>query len=342
MKILVAGGAGYIGSSLVPVLLRAGHEVTVIDLLWFGNYLKYEPQYDKVLTVIQKNLFDCKEKELLGFDQFIFLAGVSNDPMAEYNPSLNFIYNSALPSYLAYIAKKAGIKRFIYASSCSVYGFTDNKSLTEEDPTNSKAPYGISKLQGEKGVMQLADDDFSVIALRQGTVVGWSNRMRMDLVINGMTKDAIVNKQINVDNSTIWRPIFDIRDCVHAYLCAINAKEKLSGVFNVSSKNYQLLELAERVKEEVENFYNNIPGDKDKLSVTLNVKSTIIDTYRNYKVDTTKAEEVLGFSPQYKNVYDTVENILQNMSLFCWHVTSPYWNERDDYYNIRIFKKLNL
>src|SRR3989344_6134509 len=205
MKILVAGGAGYIGSALVPVLLTHGYEVEVIDLLWFGNHLP------KTVKVIKKNLFDCKKEDFAGYDQVIFLAGLSNDPMAEFNPSLNFILNGALPSYLAYKAKKAGVKRFIYASSCSVYGYTEDKLYMEDDPVTCDYPYGISKLQGERGVLQMRDDDFSVIALRQGTVCGYSPRMRFDLIVNTMFKACMTEGQITVNNPAIWRPIYDLR-----------------------------------------------------------------------------------------------------------------------------------
>ena len=170
VKLLVAGGAGYIGSRLVPVLLDHGYEVHVIDLLWFGRHLP-----DGV-EVIEKDLFECKTEDLEGYDQVIFLAGLSNDPMAEFDPSMNFTYNAALPSYLAFIAKQAGVRRFIYGSTCSVYGYTVDELYDEEGPVTCRAPYGISKLQGERGVLQLGDETFSTIALRQGTVCGWSPR----------------------------------------------------------------------------------------------------------------------------------------------------------------------
>src|SRR5215467_15320823 len=115
MKILVGGGAGYVGSLLIPVLVEHGYEVDVIDLLWFGNHLP------KGVKVIRKDLFQCTEADLRGYEQVLFLAGLSNDPMAEFDPSMHFVSNAALPSYLAYIAKHAGVKRFIFGSSCSVY-----------------------------------------------------------------------------------------------------------------------------------------------------------------------------------------------------------------------------
>lgn len=168
MKILVVGGAGYVGSSLVPTLMEYGYQVDVIDLLWFGNFLPKETSLKK------KNLFDCQPDEFRGYDQVIFLAGLSNDPMAEFNPALNFVSNGALPSYLAYCCKAGGVKRFIYGSSCSVYGYTVNELYDENAPVTCGYPYGISKLQGERGVLQMQDSQFSVIALRKGTVCGFS------------------------------------------------------------------------------------------------------------------------------------------------------------------------
>ncbi len=148
----------------MPVLVERGYDVDVVDLLWFGNHLP------ESLNVIEQDLFKCQEEDLRRYEQIIFLAGLSNDPMAEFDPSMNFMFNAALPSYVALMAKKAGVKRFVYASSCSVYGCTANELYDENSPTMCKYPYSISKLQGERGVLQLQDKDFSVIALRQGTV----------------------------------------------------------------------------------------------------------------------------------------------------------------------------
>jgi len=156
MKILLAGGCGYVGTMLYNHL-KEKHDITIVDLQWFGN----KTDCDKV---IKKDIFDLKQEDLIGFDTVVFIAGLSNDPMADFSPSENFIQNSACPSYLSYISKKAGVKKFVYASSCSVYGFSDDRFSTEEDPTFTQHPYGISKLQGERGVLQIADDNFKVIA----------------------------------------------------------------------------------------------------------------------------------------------------------------------------------
>lgn len=163
MRVLVAGGAGYVGSALIPRLLERDYKVSVADLFWFGNNLPDQT------SLLNKDLFHLTVEDLRDYDQVIFLGGLSNDPMAEFSPAKNFVYNAAAPAYLAYTAKKEGVKRYIYASSCSVYGYTVNELYDESRPVTSSYPYGISKLQGEQAVLNLADDRFSVISLRKGT-----------------------------------------------------------------------------------------------------------------------------------------------------------------------------
>lgn len=318
MKILIAGGAGYIGSALVPNLLERGYEIDVVDTLMFGNFLP------DTVRVIRKDLFDLNVTDVSGYDQVIFLAGVSNDPMAEFDPAVNFIYNAASPSYLAFIAKMAGVRRFIYASSCSVYGYTVDELYDEESPVTCGYPYGISKLQGERGVMQLQDDNFSVIALRQGTVCGYSPRMRMDLIVNTMWKFALSAGQITVNNPSIWRPLYDIRDACTAYLRAIQAHHSISGVFNVASGNYTVGQIGDIVKSEVQKTLGKKIG--------LEIKD--IQDFRNYKVSIDKARTVLGFIPEH-DVHHTVAHLFENRDLIGDL-------EKDEYYNIRVFKTLKM
>lgn len=317
MRILVAGGAGYIGSKLIPVLLEHGYKVDVVDLLWFGNSLPEN------VSVVKKDLFKCEKEDLKDYDQVIFLAGLSNDPMAEFDPSMNFIFNGALPSYMAFVAKKAGVKRFIYASSCSVYGYTINELYDEDSPVTCGYPYGISKLQGERGVLQLQDKNFSVIALRQGTVCGYSPRMRMDLIVNTMFKFAMTERKITVNNPSIWRPILDIRDAATAYLRAIQADYSLSGVYNVASGNYTVGLVGDMVKYEVE----KLSGEK----VDIVLKN--IEDFRNYKVTIDKARTYLGYQPQH-TIENIIEDLYENRASF-----EDYDN--DQFYNIRVFKKVN-
>lgn len=318
MKILIAGGAGYVGSALAPSLIDYGYQVEVIDKLWFGNHLP------KGIKLCEKDLFDCDVKDFEGIDQVIFLAGLSNDPMAEFNPALNFVSNGALPSYLAYCAKKAGVKRFIYASSCSVYGYTVNELYDETAPVTCGYPYGISKLQGERGVLQMHDDKFSVVALRKGTVCGNSPRMRFDLIVNTMFKAAMKDGKIVVNNPSIWRPILDIRDAVSAYIRAIQADYRISGVFNITSDNYTVGQVTDLVKNKLQ----KITGNK----IGLEIKN--IQDFRNYKVKYDKAKTILGYEPNYR-VEDIVDDLYQHRD--------QYGDmEQDNYYNIRVFKNLQL
>ena len=316
MKILVAGGAGYIGSVMIPKLLDRGYRVDVIDLFWFGNHLPGE------VGVVEKDIFALDDKDLAGYDQFVFLGGLSNDPMAEFSPSLNFISNAAAPAYLGYIAKRAGVKRLVYAGSCSVYGYTVNELYDEDSPAVSSYPYGISKLQGEQAVMQMADDSFSVICFRQGTVSGYSPRMRLDLIVNTMFKCALQDGTITVNNPAIWRPILSIQDAASAYIRAVEANESISGIFNIASGNYTVGEVADLVKLGVEEAFDR--------EVKLDIKN--IQDYRNYKVTVDRARNVLSFKPRHD-----VESIIRELAL-----NHDKFRDFDNpsYYNIQVFKTL--
>ena len=316
MRILAAGGAGYIGSVLVPMLQEHGYDVDVADLLWFGNHLP------EGTPVIQKDLFSMTDADLKGYDQVIFLAGLSNDPMAEFDPAMNFIQNGALPSYLAFQAKRAGVKRFVYASSCSVYGYTVNELYDEDAPVTCAYPYGISKLAGEHGVLQLQDDTFSTIALRQGTVCGHSPRMRFDLIINTMFKCAILDGEITVNNPSIWRPLLDVRDTASAFLRAVQADKTISGVFNVAKDNFTVGQVADFVKDEVE----ACTGKKVKIRIK------DVQDFRNYKVSCERAKTYLGFQPKYA-ITDITRALHENLASYGDLGQKPY-------YNIEVFKGL--
>src|SRR5258708_1406287 len=316
MKILIAGGAGYVGSALVPKLQERGYETDVLDLLWFGNKL---PEGTKV---IQKDIFDLHEDDLKDYQQVIFLAGLSNDPMAEFSPAKNFIYNASAPAYLAYVSKRAGIKKFIYPGSCSVYGYTVNELYDETSPAESSYPYGISKLQGEQPVLQMADENFSVICFRKGTVSGYSPRMRLDLIVNTMFKTALQKGEIIINNPSIWRPILSIEDAVSGYIRAVESADGITGIFNLSSGNYTVGEVGDFVKEAVEKKL----GKKIKLNIK-NVKD-----FRNYKVSNAKAINILSFKPKH-DVQAILDNLILNLDKF-----SDFDNP--SYYNIQVFKTI--
>jgi nucleoside-diphosphate-sugar epimerase len=316
MKILVAGGAGYLGCVLIPKLLDRGYEIDVVDLFWFGNHLP------KQVRIVHKDIFNLSSDDLKGYEQIIFLAGLSNDPMAEFSPRDNFIFNAAAPAYLAYIAKKAGVRRFVYACSCSVYGYKENELLDEGHPAVCAYPYGIAKLQGEQAAMQLQDDNFSVISLRKGTVSGFSPRMRLDLIVNTMFKTAMRDHTITVNNPSIWRPILAIEDAASAYIRAIEAHQSISGIFNVASGNYTVGEVADLVRDAIEQHAG--------FRVNLEIKH--VQDFRNYKVSIEKAENVLSFHPQH-NVSSIVANLIEHSAQF------QDW-DNPVYYNLQAFKRL--
>lgn len=316
MRILIAGGAGYIGSTLIPRLLERGYEIDVVDLFWFGDHLP-----ENVIR-IKKDIFDVTAKEMEKYDQVIFLAGLSNDPMAEFSPGQNFVSNAAAPAYMGFIAKQAGVKRFIYAGSCSVYGYTVDELYDETSPAVSNYPYGISKLQGEQAVLAMADDDFSFIALRQGTVSGFSPRMRLDLIVNTMFKSAVLNKEITVNNPAIWRPILSIHDATTAYIRAIEASPSITGIFNVASANYTVGEVGDLVRTCVQENMN--------FDVKLNIKH--IQDYRNYKVSIEKARKILSYKPRF-DIDTIVKDLIANYDIF-----KDFDNP--NYYNIQVFKTI--
>lgn len=316
MRLLIAGGAGYVGSALIPRLLERGYLVDVVDLFWFGNKLPPEA------GSLGKDLFDVTVEDLKDYDQVVFLAGLSNDPMAEFSPNKNFVYNAAAPAYLAYTAKKAGVKRYVYASSCSVYGYTVNELYDETRPVASSYPYGISKLQGEQAVMNLVDEQFSVIALRKGTISGYSARMRLDLIVNTMFRTALQEGMIRINNPSIWRPILAMEDAISAYIRVIEAHESISGIFNIASGNYTVGEVGDLVKAEIE----------QQLGTKISLAIQHMQDFRNYKVSIDKAKNVLSFHPQH-DVRGIVRQLLREMDKF------SDW-DNPAYYNIRVFREL--
>ena len=316
MRLLIAGGAGYVGSALIPRLLERGYLVDVVDLFWFGNNLPPET------GLLNKDLFDVTVEDLKDYDQVIFLAGLSNDPMAEFSPNKNFVYNAAAPAYLAYTAKKAGVKRYVYASSCSVYGYTVNELYDETRPVASAHPYGISKLQGEQAVMNLADERFSVIALRKGTISGYSPRMRLDLIVNTMFRTALQDGVITINNPSIWRPILAIEDAISAYVRVIEAHDAISGIFNIASGNYTVGEAGDLVRAEIE----------QQLNKKINLVIRHVEDFRNYKVNIDKAQNVLSFHPQH-DVRGIVRQLLKYADKF------SEWDS-PAYYNIQVFRGL--
>jgi nucleoside-diphosphate-sugar epimerase len=317
MKILVTGGAGYIGSVLVPYLIKSGHEVKVVDLLWFSYFL---PENCEVIKGDRRR---PKPSWFKGADAVIHLAAIANDPSAEMFLASNYEINAMGTALVAHAAKEQGVKRFILGSTCSVYGFTTEGVSKEGDTPAPKYPYGISKLMAELADFSLADNNFSVLVFRQGTVGGPSPKMRYDLVVNTMTKSAIQDKKIIVKNSSLWRPVVDIRDVARAYELALKQEIWVNGIFNIVQGNYTILQLGTIVAAAV----------KDG-GFEAEVESYDRFDLRNYKASSEMAMDKLGFQAEY-SIRDTVSSLLGA-------ITEGLIADFDNpnYYNIEVCKNI--
>ena len=243
MKLLITGGAGYIGSKLVPYLAGLGHTITVIDRFDFGCNVTAGPN----VTVTELDIFDATVDTYKGYDAVVHLAGLSNDPMANFRPSDNFLENLGGTALTGYLAKLAGVPKFVFASSCSVYG-SNGRTVSDEMITPQvDFPYGISKIQSEHGLNYLNSNTFRVTSLRQATVFGWAPRMRTDLVVNTMTKTSILDGTIYMNDPKACRPLIHIDDLVQVY-AKILEMDNPPAVINVSAKNYSIGDLAKEIQ----------------------------------------------------------------------------------------------
>ena len=284
-KVMVTGAGGYIGTQLVRDLVKAGHEVTAVDRFFFG----FEPISDLVknknFKVLQKDIRDLTVAELSNHDAVCDLACLSNDPAGEIDPELTYQINRDGRIHVAEMAKKAGVKKYILSSSCSVYGQGEDPELTEKSSTNPISVYAKSTLQAEEHNLGLSDNNFSVTALRNATVFGLSTRMRFDLVVNLMTLTAFQKGRIIVMGGGLqWRPLVHLSDVSSAFQKVIESENsKVNGeIFNIGLSNFQIKNLAYLVREELP-FpieIDTAPDDPDK---------------RDYNVVFEKAEKVLGF-----------------------------------------------
>jgi nucleoside-diphosphate-sugar epimerase len=296
LRVLVTGGAGYVGSVLVPMLLDHGHQVRVVDWGMFGL-----EHVDPRAELVVADVLDFRPQWLEGVDAVVHLAGLSNDPMAAFSPTLNYVLNAAGTAVVAQAAREAGIGRFVFSSTCSVYGFRPEGEADETDETRPTFPYAISKLMAERSLLCLEDESFRPIILRFGTIVGWSPRLRFDLVVNTMVKTALSQGRIVVFNPDIWRPLLDVEDAARAYLLALAAPREVRGVFNVAAENYSLPRLAEEVAAALHD-----------LGVSAEVQVEHRPDVRSYRVSTARARDVLGFRP-CRTMADTVRTLVSRI-----------------------------
>ncbi|HVM96962.1 MAG TPA: SDR family oxidoreductase [Candidatus Acidoferrales bacterium] len=304
-KILLVGGAGYIGAVLSHELLERGYAVRVLDRFFFGEQGLAEVR-DRV-EVVRADMRRVEAGHLDGVDTVINVGGLSNDPTAEYNPSANHEMNTVAAVRLAELARSAGVRRYLLASSCSVYdqAFTDDQRdlvYDEDAPVRPRAAYAVSKYEAEQQLLAMAGADFCPIILRKGTVYGFSPRMRFDLVVNTFVRDALVSGNIVLfRGGEMWRPLIDVHDVARAYIACVGADEAAvhGQIFNVANCNMRISELALRVRATLR-----------ELGVAVDVRPDYsYRGVRSYRVSTRKIERVLGFKAEVP-VEDAVRDML--------------------------------
>lgn len=253
MKVLVTGTEGYIGSLLAPLLMQQGHEVIGVDtgfykVGWLYNATELTPK------TLNKDIRQIGAEDLQGIDAIVHMAELSNDPLGQLAPHITYEINHKGSVYLAKLAKTVGVQRFVYTSSCSVYGFATEDYVTEESPINPQTIYAKCKSLVEQDVKLLADDDFSPTFLRNATAYGASPRMRFDIVLNNLAGWAWTTQEIKItSDGTPWRPLVHLLDICKAIICTLEAPlEVISNqIFNVgdTNSNYQVKQIAEFVAE---------------------------------------------------------------------------------------------
>ncbi|HTS87423.1 MAG TPA: SDR family oxidoreductase [Gemmatimonadales bacterium] len=251
MRVLVTGHNGYVGSVMVPLLQKAGHQVVGLDTYLYEDCTFGSPVPD--VPALRMDLRDVTPGDLSGFDAVIHLAALCNDPLGNLNPNSTYDINYHASVRLAKAAKAAGIRRWLFASSCSLYGLAGDEMLTEEAPFNPITPYGESKIMTEQEVRRLADDNFSPVYLRNATAYGASPRLRCDIVVNNLVGYAITQGDVLIQSDgTPWRPLVHVEDIARAFLAALEAPRDVihNQAFNVgrNQDNLRVRQIADMVK----------------------------------------------------------------------------------------------
>ncbi|TAN46630.1 MAG: SDR family oxidoreductase [Rhodospirillales bacterium] len=326
-NILVVGGAGYVGSELIPMLLDEGHKVTVLDLYIYGEDLFKDLRGNRNFREVKGDMRDIKivEKALEGCDCVIHLACISNDPSFDLDPALGKSINLDAFKPLVQAAKRAGVKRFIYASSSSVYGIKDEPEVTEDLTLEPLTDYSKFKVMCEEMLEEERAPGFTTCTIRPSTVCGYAPRQRLDVVVNIFTNQAIHNGKIRVTGGTQKRPNIHVLDMCRIYLHVLQQPdEKIDGkIWNAGDTNYPILQLAEIVKKVV--------GDHVEIEVVPT------NDPRSYHVSGKKIRDDIGFELEY-TIEDAVRGLADAMKAGKLH--DPMSNPM--YFNIKRMQELKL
>lgn len=326
-NVMVIGGGGYVGAVLVPKLLKAGYKVKVYDLFMYGREVFSPVKDDPNLSLIEGDVRNLAmiENELEGVEAIIHLACISNDPSFELNPELGKSINYDCFEPLVKAAKAARVRRFIYASSSSVYGVKEVDNVTEEMPLDPLTDYSRFKAMCEEVLLRYADDDFICLILRPATVCGYSPRQRMDLIVNILTNHAVNRGRIIVNGGSQKRPNIHIEDVTDLYIKSLEYEDALINrkIFNAGYENFPVSELARQVKE--------IVGS----GVEIITEPT--NDPRSYHISSEKIQEELGFTPRY-SIEDAVRDLKE--AIEDGRLTDPMTNPL--YFNIERMKEIEL
>ncbi len=326
MRVLVTGNEGYIGSVLTLKLLETGHEVTGLDIGIFKD-VAFVPRSTEKFTQIYKDIRDVTESDLLGFDAIIHLAGLSNDPLGELNPEITFDINHRATVELAKNAKKAGVLRFLFSSSCSMYGVANDGLVNELASFDPQSAYAKAKVFAERDLLLLKDDFFSPVFLRNSTVFGVSPRMRLDLIVQNLAAYGYLNGIVTIlSDGSPWRPQVHVEDVSLAFAFFLTLpRHIISGqAYNIgrNENNLQIKDIAEMVR-------SAIPG------TSIEIKNQNPADNRSYKVDFSKLAS-LGFVPK-RSVSNGIEEILsvyKKIGFSHNHFTS------DNFITIKYYQKM--
>ncbi len=326
-NILITGGAGYVGNVLVPQLLEHGYHVTVYDILYFGKDTL--PLNHPHLKVIEGDIRDISlfETSLTGIDAVLHLACISNDPSFELDESLSKSVNYDCFEPMVEAAKRKGVKRFVYCSSSSVYGVSDAPEVTEETPLVPLTLYNKYKGLCEPLLFKHMSDDFTCVTIRPATICGYSPRTRLDLSVNILTNHAVNKGVITVFGGTQKRPNLHVNDMCDLYELLLNVPAaKIQGeTFNAGYQNFTIMQLAEMVKEVVEQEYPERPP--------LEIKVTESNDNRSYHISSEKIKRILGFEAK-RSIQDAVRDLCRAFK--AGKLPDSFTNNW--YYNVRLLQ----